>query len=346
MVEVIFHIGMGKTGTTSIQRALEGSKASLAIQKTEYLGRWFDSIDAKYFGPAGEQIFFKSSPEEMKENAIVFLNSLNHRYSLGSACRFIISRESIFEHVDSFSPFVSELKKNCSVRIVVYARSPYSWLPSAYNQWQIRHKTTRGNVQPYSVAARRLVKKYGNFKTWIEEHPEIITLRTYHKKLDVVEDFAEILGVDIGAHRKRALEREGVAEGTLRAAYNNIFSEPVRPEQFNDAMGGVAFLSSPTLSEIIRDSFSYSETDKIVEENREVFNFIQKAFDVDLLHDEDASPETVSEEEVRNRLLEQLLHLTMRQADRIRRLETMTDNLQRVVEHGQRNVDMQNRGRK
>lgn len=49
-MKIVFHIGMGKTGTSSIQAALSQNAGELRKQGALYLGMWFDRLDPSYKG--------------------------------------------------------------------------------------------------------------------------------------------------------------------------------------------------------------------------------------------------------------------------------------------------------
>ena len=64
-MRLILHVGMGKTGTSSIQKVLEANQAGLKAQKAHYLGMWFDFVDPRYHGIQGVRDVFEQSPDEL-----------------------------------------------------------------------------------------------------------------------------------------------------------------------------------------------------------------------------------------------------------------------------------------
>lgn len=75
-MEIILHVGMGKTGTTSIQKVLAANATKLRSQGIEYLGMWFSFIDEAMQGYIGQQQFYQSQPEEMASYAKSLLDRL------------------------------------------------------------------------------------------------------------------------------------------------------------------------------------------------------------------------------------------------------------------------------
>jgi len=57
--KLIVHIGMGKTGTTSIQRALRISTKELDSKGVKYLGMWFEFERDSFVGTKETVKFFK-----------------------------------------------------------------------------------------------------------------------------------------------------------------------------------------------------------------------------------------------------------------------------------------------
>lgn len=330
MLEIILHIGMGKTGTSSIQKTLAANTAILAEQRIKYLGMWFDIIDPAFSGHGGQKNFFRSSEDEMRLYARAFLKALKEDQNTHSFERFIISNESIFANIARISPFVLELKKFAKVRIIVYARNPRNWLPSAYNQWEIYHKVDDGPIRPYAEVAGRLIKTYSGLKAWSRRHHDILMLRTFNKNVNIVDDFSLALGMKLKASKKRTLERTAIPEGILRLIYNNMFHDQVWPGQFKRAMGGVNLSESPSVSELISESFSYTETEDIIDDHRSIFDDIFRIFGVNLLSEDDTDHQIAADDDIRDRLLEHLLHLTITQAERIRKLEEVTNDLLKV----------------
>lgn len=90
MVELVLHIGMGKTGTSSIQDALQQNALKLSGHRTEYLGMWFTAVDARFEGLSGQKLFFRSPPDQLTAYADQFADFLLARTSQTGNARFII----------------------------------------------------------------------------------------------------------------------------------------------------------------------------------------------------------------------------------------------------------------
>ncbi|MGD9861802.1 MAG: polysaccharide biosynthesis protein [Pseudodonghicola sp.] len=327
-MEVILHIGMGKTGTSSIQAALAHSGDRLAERGYSYIGMWFDLIEPRFRGIAGQGAFFQSSPEEMREHALKFLAVLREKAAQSGVDRFILSNEDIYAGVRQIAPFVSELRQHATVRLIAYVRDPYEWLPSAYNQWAIFHKLHPGRIQSYQEFSRQIVKVYSGFRLWVADFHDILTVRPFMKSGNVVEDFSAILELPLAAPEQRVLERIDVAEGVLRAVYNDRLRDGALPDVFQNAFRGVNFSKTPRVEEILDRSFTYRDTGQVVLENKHMFDFINEKFGIDFTRQEHVPPAPPDPAATRERLFEHVLQIVMQQADRITELEAAVSRMQ------------------
>lgn len=332
MVELVLHIGMGKTGTSSIQDALQQNKDILSQQGAEYLGMWFDAVDPIFSGYEGQDRFLGANDSEMDRNAERLAHILTERAAATGHEVFILSNEGLYAEVARFAPFVTRIRKLLPVRVVAYARNPRDWLPSAYNQWMIYHKTNAGPIVPFEEAGRNLLLTYSGINAWSRQHGDIFSLRFYAKGADVVQDFADFLGLSIQTPARRTLERVQESESILRAIYNGRLDEPALPERFNYAIRDLDLSKAPKLDRMIESSFSYGAVEDIISENAGLFEDIHSRCGIDLLAEQmpPASPPNLTA--MRERALEQLLLLVMDQADRItmleERLQALSDRLQ------------------
>ncbi|MCS0496405.1 hypothetical protein NVS89_14970 [Ancylobacter sp. MQZ15Z-1] len=334
MIELILHIGMGKTGTTSIQYALGSNHGCLSRQRTQYLGLWFDLIDPRFSGDMGHEAFGALSEAEMRRAAGIFVKRLERLRAESGITRFIISNEAIYglteenctRLADHFAPFIATLRKHLKVRIIVYVRDPYDWLPSAYTQWGIHHKIMRGPVRPYGELARALVGTYAGLLRWKHHHPDLLEVRRFDKSIDVVDDFCSTVGIELENAQDRVLERSSVPESVFRFVFNSGFEEEAVPERFDIAMGGLSLSNAPTLHEVICDGFCYRETADILEDNRQMFSSIRDSIGIDFLSGP-LNAELPKEGPVRERLVEQLVYVVAAQSDRIASLEAAVEKL-------------------
>ncbi len=327
-MKLVVHIGMGKTGTSSIQRALATSQPGLASQRAAYLGMWFDMIDPAYTGLMGERRFRTSSPDRMRDHAAALHAVLERRAGEEGIETFVFSNESIFSGIRTMAPFLTALQDRLDLRLVAYLRDPRDWLPSAYTQWGIRHKANDGPVQPFPQRARTLIEAYENIRGWVDQFPDVLTVRRFDTGTDVVADFASVAGIALEPLDRRYLERDEPVETMLRAQFNSHYPGEVLPDRFNRVVINTARRPVPSARELADLCLRHDGIDEIVREKQELFAFVRDRVGLDFLSDDagEAGREVPTAADLQSRLVDYLLEITLDQARRIQRLERLVDD--------------------
>lgn len=320
-MEIIFHIGMGKTGTSSIQRALADNADSLQAGGAYYLGMWFDILGEQFRGLSGTSRFLSSSPDQMKCLAETFHVKISELMASSGASKFILSNEAIFQSASNFLPFAKYLVgvEGVSVRLVAYVRPPADWISSAYSQWGINHKTSPGRIPSIGVFAQSLLSQYDASKIWMQEFGDQLCLRAYNKSEDVVLDFGGAVGVRIDPSSSKVLERKELAELILRREFNNSFSGEVLPKVYDDVVLGSLYPQVEELSSVVASMFASDSINEIIRGKSDLWMSIKENYGIDLVGENtDMLPDT---QQLRDRLVDYLLVLVLRQAKRIYSLE-------------------------
>jgi len=137
--KLIVHIGMGKTGTTSIQRALRISTKELDSKGVKYLGMWFEFERDSFVGTKETVKFFKLDEDALHEYAREYANLL-HKYAVeDNKHKFVISNEQFFANFSCILPFFRELSKTVDLEVLCFVRSPEHWLGGFKLQLQRLH---------------------------------------------------------------------------------------------------------------------------------------------------------------------------------------------------------------
>ncbi len=327
-IGLIFHIGMGKTGTSSIQAALSASADTLNADGAEYLGMGFEHLGPSFSGPAGVDTLARSPKEKLPLLADRFVEALSHEAtpaSGGAKRRYVMSNERFFQHVDSLAPFIARLNEHVDFQAVAYLRHPYDWLPSAYSQWGLDHKGYPGPIQPFGQRTRVLIQWYDCIRGWHELLGDRLVVREHTKSLDAVADFGQVAGLTLAAPERRVQQRREPVELLVRAMFNDRIPTATRPDQF-DAMVLPA-RARPVVSrrEMLERCFDYSERDEVLAGKAETFRYIDEHFALGFSQ----RPPTATEgtaagpdpDVIDDRLLDYLLNIVLDQSGRIHRLE-------------------------
>ncbi|WMS45364.1 hypothetical protein RDV64_23720 (plasmid) [Acuticoccus sp. MNP-M23] len=318
-MDIIFHIGMGKTGTSSIQRALQTGTKALAPHNAHYLGMWFDMIAPRFRGHEGLKDFCNIPPEAKEAAAGTFLSALADIERNSGAHTFIMSNEGFFGEGDGLKPFIDALRPHANIKLIAYMRPAREWLPSAFAQWGIRHKTYPGPIQPFGERAKLLIGQYNGIRAWHQNFSDILVVRKHTKSIDVVADFSEVIGIPLPAG-ERSLERSEPAEMVLQAMFNNRFPKPVMPERFRRVVLGSGH-EVRSVEEMARLCFEHDGLDAIVDGRAPLFDYVRENIGIELDGKSDGDGRTVDKDALRDRILDYLIEITFLQAARIQKLE-------------------------
>ena len=326
-MRIIFHIGMGKTGTTTIQRTLQASSDCLAAQKASYLGMWFGALGPEFRNYAGLGQLVRTDAAQQAILAGTFARHATAVAKRTDADLVIHSNESIFEQPSQLAPFFRTLREKVDLRFVCYLRAPQDWLPSAYIQWHIRHKTQAGPIERFSVRAPALLRMYDAIRIWRDLFLDILDVRLYTPSIDVITDFGDALGITLPTSAVRHMERSEPAELVLRGLLNDRFTEAVMPDLFERAVLSGARLPPYSIDRMIDVCFDNGNIDAMIEGNRPTFEYIRDELGYDFLTGSSNNSVTIDRKHTHNRLIDYLIEMTLSQALKIQILERQVGEL-------------------
>lgn len=319
-MRLIFHIGMGKTGTTSIQAALLESSAGLIKKNIEYIGMWFDFLGIEQKRYAGIHYIVGSPPDEQRRLAELFAEKLDQRVKAHNIETFIFSNEGLFAAGFQSQAFFARLRELTDLRLIAYLRDPHEWLQSAYAQWGISHKTQPGRIVSFEESAPRQIQQYSAIRAWVETFGDILTVRLHEKGRDVVEDFFYQLGLEYVPNQNRKLERYEPAELLFRAMYNDRISAPVLPEQFNRVVMNPA-KGVGSAKEMANRCMTAGDVNQIVEEQRQLFEYVKDKFGFDFLVPSKAATSVLDAAALQRGLIDLLIETVFQQGESLLHLE-------------------------
>jgi hypothetical protein len=328
-MKVIFHIGMGKTGTSSIQTALRQNQKVLQEHNACYLGMWFDFIDPKYTNIFGTDNFARETPEIMRANADRFISFIENKgHDL-----YILSNEELFGHAENIKDFFSILiEKGVDISILAYFRPPHDWLPSAFTQWNIYHKQQKGPVQTFRQRAPKLLGIYAAARILHGHLPDHFEARLFDKSVDVISDFASVLNIPLVPPATRTLERTTDAETVLRALFNDRYKDPVLPEAFTNVVMRGHWSLPRTLDDMIDRVLEFDGLDEIVADQAGLFTYIKDEIGLDLRTDTPSRPpKEIDRDAIYKKILDYIIFIALEQSAQIRTLKKDLEDLKNEI---------------
>jgi hypothetical protein len=253
-VQLIIHIGTGKTGTTSIQNTLAKRRGDLLNQGVNYLGLMLENAEPLMYEwqkpTTVNDTFYKLEPSVKTEQLYNVLFQCVADANEKGLKKLIWSNESLFDHPDDILPVISKLQTTgIDPVVILYIRGYEDWARSAYVQWGIKHKTYKGPLLPFrSWAKDRLPNFFEHTKKFNDALGEKLWLRNFDENPDVVQDFISLcnLPIDTSHNGRRSNEAPAEVELLMRALFNNQILETALPQEFDQAFGAnVKDLVSP-----------------------------------------------------------------------------------------------------
>lgn len=240
---LIWHVGAGKTGTTSIQQTLLVNQSALFNQGVKCLGYMLEGAQVQKFPwqhPAEIEVFHRLSEQETEEALeAIFHEEMRQAHSKGVQT-LIWSNESFYGRSEKVLRVLLKFDgKYFRLKIIAYVRSYEKWAKSAYIQWGIKHKTYNGKIRSFvEWFTGQNYCFYESFLPIIEQCPDKFTLKNMEHIDDVVVDFLKTCSIEPeGIQIFRVYESPKNLEIYFRSIFNNQYEEIVRPEKFDFLVG-------------------------------------------------------------------------------------------------------------
>ena len=281
---LIVHIGAGKTGTSSIQKALFDNQDYLNKQGVRYLGLMFEyEKNKKYSWQYAPKIgsFYELDANTANKELLNVLRNIIDKSSLDDTSTYIWSNESLLVKSPFYLDAFKQVSEIVNLKIVVYVRDYAKWSISAYKQWGIKHKTEPGPVRNYKESkAHKVAYFYRTLKPLLKDFSKNIIIRNMDSQDDVVKDFLSLCNIS-AKHitYKRVNESLSQEELFLRAIFNTQFNGPVRPEEFENIVGKFNYSAkSPSgyLATLLPSVKDIEEINHLTEEDRCYINSLLK----------------------------------------------------------------------
>lgn len=150
--KLIIHVGMEKTGTSSIQLTSQQNIEQLKVNGISYLGLMLDKTPKKIFdwqNPRGWTQCITLDKKRFNRELVHLFNEIDNSTD-DKIHTFLWSNESLFNRLHFIDIAIDWLNKNFDLHVVGYVRKPDAWIQSAYLQWGIKHKTYKGSMKSFA----------------------------------------------------------------------------------------------------------------------------------------------------------------------------------------------------
>jgi len=333
-MNLIFHLGAGKTGSSSIQAVLRRNREFLLKEGFFYSGLMFEFLENKLYPEyMGEKILRQFHKLSLEEGEKILQNLLLEavKEAESHSCHTVIwSHESFLGKKTIFSPLKYLLEKGIikDLKLVIYVRNFASLLVSSYVQWGLIDKTYNGKVRNFKEFVK--VQKSSFFIEQLSDHGfgKYLLVRNYDTKKNVVEDFFTIIGFQLGKLKylnKKANLSPSMEELFLHVMYNSLHEESVTFWDFFEIFGKLenktptAYMENllPSLDDVEEILLEYEAKEKAVN------TYLRKSGE-DILQNKikEISPMVESE-----KLLFSLSEIVMKQSKKISELAKEIDIL-------------------
>lgn len=333
-INLIWHVGAGKTGTSSIQYTLHHNQQLLEKQGFKYLGLMLEGAYNNFYSwqkPALIEEFHNLTAEET-ENSLhqIFQDTIENARRNGIHT-LIWSNESFLGRIEKTRGALKKIEElGVTVRIVVYIRQYEKWAKSAYIQWGINHKTNPGRIIPFREwIQRRKVNFFELLKPIIDDAPESLTVRNMDAVGDTTRDFLKLCHIDFADMAiHRIYESPALEEIYLRAVFNNRIEDPVLPDRFDSSIRKYLTLNSTPdqfLQKILPDNEDLQFVSDLCKQDRDRMNEYLENHGLDpIASDGYATDDPKVNTDI---ILQTLTEIVMAQALRIGELEKKMNNI-------------------
>lgn len=337
-MQLIVHIGAGKTGTSAIQHALAAHPDALAARHARYLGLMLEHAPGAqgarrpWQKASGSEIFHGMPRAQAVEELCTVLRAAVIAAAADGMARLLWSNESLFDRHAAVDVALRRLAEDgVQVRVIAYVRDPVAWTRSAYLQWGIRHKTYPGPIRPFTTWAESHAPRFAQvLDEWAADWGEALVVRNYDAVDDVVPDFLAACGLDgVALAPTRANDTPAPHDLLLRAIYNGRLADRALPQRFDRQFGPQGpggGTPAGRLAALLPDAQALVELARRVAPDRERVDARLRAAGQPPLPDAESSVSACIQHDVsrpldESRLLMALCELVVAQGQRIERLE-------------------------
>ncbi|NVK57221.1 MAG: hypothetical protein HWE26_16590 [Alteromonadaceae bacterium] len=234
-MELILHIGTGKTGSTSIQSVLKDNFDDVSAQGVFFVGYMFDLLSEKRYAwqrHSGTESFNKL-PVQQRKKELKDILAAAQKEAIERGCTKILWSNEALCNMPRVAEFIDSIWHD-KVTVIAYVRRHDAYAVSAYKQWGLKHKIYSGELLSFSEFTNRFpLTFYDRLIKW-QRRSWKYSLINYDKCGNVVDHFLSYTGVSLPAERASARQNTGDSLGSLlfKAIVNTAMNVPPSDTNF------------------------------------------------------------------------------------------------------------------
>ncbi|WBH16488.1 hypothetical protein [Sphingomonas radiodurans] len=191
---LVIHAGLGKSGSSAIQKYCREQARELRERGIFYLGMFFErgAASEEDFGSAEALLDALAHDDGIEDRLVALLTEkIAARLAIST---FVWSQIALTIHAELLGRVIARLAPICDTEVVIYFRHQATWLVSAYLQWGVKHKTEPGPILPFDQWIPHAAPRGLDYRAVIEGWraavgAERLHVRSYDHVDDVVSDF-------------------------------------------------------------------------------------------------------------------------------------------------------------
>lgn len=193
---LVIHAGLGKSGSSAIQRYCRDHPQELRRAGALYLGTHLERAEPSPLDFASVEALHDALPTPEAEDRLVAL--LTAKIASRPGIRtFVWSQIALAVQAPLLGRVIARLAPLCETEVLLYFRHQADWLVSAYLQWGVKHKTDPGPILPFADWIPQAASRGADYRAVIERWiaavgRDRLHLRAYDAAADVVADFVSV----------------------------------------------------------------------------------------------------------------------------------------------------------
>lgn len=209
---LVIHAGLGKSGSSAIQKYCRDQPAALRAAGALYLGMYLERAAPSpddFASSAALEKALEAGGDGVIDRLVALLTA--KLASRPGVATFVWSQIGLATHAGVVGQVIARLAPVCDVEVILYFRHQADWLVSAYRQWGVKHKTYEGPIRSFADYLPLAAAKGSDYRAVITAwHAAVgherVMLRSYDRASDVVADFLGVarlggLAPDAGSTR-------------------------------------------------------------------------------------------------------------------------------------------------